>query len=351
MEETTKDETPKDETPAPPEASATETPPAPAPPADTPPVLPEPPYRTGARVLEPAAAAAHPPLTVKTGATLPKAISYRSHTTPIDNQGARGTCVAFATKKAIETWTAILGGLAPSEVTALSALDIYNQARALAGWDDQVPDGLYVYQAMKVLMAPGGIATAESCPYDPSQVNEAPEAGVWRSPEWNLAGYQVGYGVDALKAALQQGPAVWVTVCDESLFFPPHDGSPIHPSTVVNEGHALCITGYDDDKEAFEAANSWGESYGEDGWVWIGYGFVTARGADVTTFQPDLSTRVPGDVTYDGRVNPADVVRALAECVGLRQVTDTTRSVLDLNQDHHVDVRDAMLLLRKMVGL
>jgi hypothetical protein len=38
-------------------------------------------------------------------------------------------------------------------------------------------------------------------------------------------------------------------------------------------GHAICIVGYDDTKfgGAFEIVNSWGESWGKDGFIWIKY--------------------------------------------------------------------------------
>ena len=37
-------------------------------------------------------------------------------------------------------------------------------------------------------------------------------------------------------------------------------------------GHAVCIVGYDDDKQAWLAKNSWGNDWGEQGFFWIGYG-------------------------------------------------------------------------------
>jgi hypothetical protein len=42
---------------------------------------------------------------------------------------------------------------------------------------------------------------------------------------------------------------------------------------VKTGGHAICVTGYDDQKYggAFEVMNSWGEEFGEGGFIWIKY--------------------------------------------------------------------------------
>ena len=37
--------------------------------------------------------------------------------------------------------------------------------------------------------------------------------------------------------------------------------------------HALVITGYDDNKKAFRALNSWSTAWGDKGFVWIDYDF------------------------------------------------------------------------------
>ena len=37
--------------------------------------------------------------------------------------------------------------------------------------------------------------------------------------------------------------------------------------------HAVSVCGYDDSKNAFKIINSWGESWGEQGYLWIDYDF------------------------------------------------------------------------------
>lgn len=46
-----------------------------------------------------------------------------------------------------------------------------------------------------------------------------------------------------------------------------------HYSGTATSGHAMCLVGYDDNKDdgAFEIMNSWGEDWGEKGYIWIRY--------------------------------------------------------------------------------
>jgi hypothetical protein len=41
--------------------------------------------------------------------------------------------------------------------------------------------------------------------------------------------------------------------------------------TLFAGGHAMCLIGYDDGKQAFEVLNSWGEKWGDNGFGWIKY--------------------------------------------------------------------------------
>jgi hypothetical protein len=45
------------------------------------------------------------------------------------------------------------------------------------------------------------------------------------------------------------------------------------PGEMMIGGHAMCVVGYDDNKYggAFEVMNSWGEEYGDEGFIWIKY--------------------------------------------------------------------------------
>ncbi|MDG2344136.1 MAG: C1 family peptidase [Flavobacteriales bacterium] len=56
----------------------------------------------------------------------------------------------------------------------------------------------------------------------------------------------------------------------------------------LNGGHAMCIVGYDDTKfgGAFELMNSWGGSYGDNGFNWIKYDDILRHAAEIYLIIP-----------------------------------------------------------------
>jgi hypothetical protein len=99
------------------------------------------------------------------------------------------------------------------------------------------------------------------------------------------------------------------------------------------------------------AAGSWGPYYGDQGYVWLTEQWCAKRGADGNLFTIDLAGKIPGDLNADTRVNYADVLEALQIVTGRKVVTDFVRHVLDQNGDQADTVQDALVLLRKSVGL
>jgi len=76
-------------------------------------------------------------------------------------------------------------------------------------------------------------------------------------------------------------------------------------------GHAMCVVGYDEGKEAFEIMNSWGEDWGDEGFCWVKYddfgkyckyGFtmlLKPEGAsNTTTTTTPVTTQMGGDFTF-----------------------------------------------------
>lgn len=52
-------------------------------------------------------------------------------------------------------------------------------------------------------------------------------------------------------------------------------GSVPSPEGAVVGGHALCVVGYDNGRDALLIQNSWGTSWGAQGRAWIPYRYVT----------------------------------------------------------------------------
>ena len=65
----------------------------------------------------------------------------------------------------------------------------------------------------------------------------------------------------------------------------------------------------------------------------------------------DLRVVLRGDVTMDGKVDVGDAIVILRRIVGLVQLSEIQKSAADMNEDGKIDVSDAILLLRCIVGL
>ena len=80
--------------------------------------------------------------------------------------------------------------------------------------------------------------------------------------------------LQAVKRSLAEGlPVVIGMHCPSSFQFAEEFWQPREQRDDSKEGHALCLIGYDDEKYggSFEAINSWGKGWGNDGFIWIRY--------------------------------------------------------------------------------
>jgi len=88
----------------------------------------------------------------------------------------------------------------------------------------------------------------------------------------------------ALKNAIYVAP-VLVGMIVFSDFFSYSGGVYEHPPSEgesIEGYHAVVLVGYNDEKNALELRNSWGEDWGEDGYAWMSYDLVTAGEYTVT---------------------------------------------------------------------
>jgi len=88
----------------------------------------------------------------------------------------------------------------------------------------------------------------------------------------------ISEGIDELRLCLSKGiPFVFGIIIPDTFFNTPPTGLMVVPPK--NEfrigGHALVAVGYDDSKEAFIVRNSYGKSFGENGYCYMPYDFIT----------------------------------------------------------------------------
>ncbi|MCI4644105.1 MAG: hypothetical protein MRY64_04925, partial [Hyphomonadaceae bacterium] len=99
---------------------------------------------------------------------LPEQVDLTPHCTPVEDQGALGSCVANSFVSALE-YSMIQSGL---PATDLSRLFVYYNARKLSG-SEMVDSGLIDHHAVAAIIA-HGVCPEAAWPYDTSRFTEAP---------------------------------------------------------------------------------------------------------------------------------------------------------------------------------
>ncbi len=190
-------------------------------------------------------------------------IDGHSYVTGVRNQGACGSCWAFGGIAALESRIKITAGDPDEE------LDLSEQY--LLSCSPGGCSGYSLYGTANFLQQQGTV-TEECMPY---RANDGIACGTVCSDAQykfrRVSDWHWTYGVNNIKAALQNGP-VYVAFEVFSDFYDYTGGVYRHVYGRSEGWHAVSIVGYDDSLEAWVVKNSWGESWGEDGYFWIAYG-------------------------------------------------------------------------------
>lgn len=199
--------------------------------------------------------------------------------TPISNQDRLSSCVANATADAFE----ILKGIEdPNAVEQLSRLFVYWNAR-LYGKETDKDQGTYIMYAMQSLLD-YGVCSESTWKYDITKVFAQPNQIAYKEADDNTfkvdSFYKIrtkgDYRLKDIEAAVRANhPVVFGTTVDLAFEnFSGGDKAWDPPSTSVG-GHAMVIVGvrYNPTLE-FCVRNSWGESWGNKGHVWLSSEYI-----------------------------------------------------------------------------
>lgn len=216
-------------------------------------------------------------------ATLPASVDLRTtgKVSPVYDQGQLGACTAFAMGKGLrETLTNLNGGTAKP----VSALYLYYKERERMGTINE-DSGAMMTDGMEVLKANGDCLDA-TMPYDISKFKVKPSAAAdTEAANLKIDGFTLLNGLDQLKAQLAEGkPAVFGYVVYKSFMSPVVASTGKMPMPKPNEqvlgGHAVMIVGYDDAQKVLIIKNSWGSKWGDKGYFYMPYDYVTADRVD-----------------------------------------------------------------------
>lgn len=194
---------------------------------------------------------------------------------PVWDQGQLGSCTAHGTLAGFLWASAMCGANDPM----LSRLQLYWNTRSLEGTVSEDAGG-EIRDAIKATAI--GIAPETDWPYDISQFTTPPPASVIEAGRQNVG---VDYArvpqyAGTMRAALAAGfPIVLGFTVYESFESSEVAQSGDVPMPRDGEqtlgGHCVTAVGYDHASRRFRIRNSWGPGWGQGGYCWMPYAYLT----------------------------------------------------------------------------
>ena len=211
---------------------------------------------------------------------LPAQIDLTAQCPPVYDQGQLGSCTANAIGGAFE-FSLIKQGL---QDFVPSRLFIYYYERVLEHTVHS-DSGAALRDGMKVVNTHGACPETE-WPYDIHKFTNTPpkQCRIDALKEHVLSYRSITQDLAQMKACLASGLPFVFGISVYQSFLDASDGNIPMPMTTandkpLNEGHAILAVGYDDAKQVFLFRNSWGTTWGNQGYGTIPYGYLTSSDA------------------------------------------------------------------------
>ncbi len=212
------------------------------------------------------------------GMLLPSAADLSALFPPPKDQGDQSSCVGWSVGYAMRGYYAnrAQGRSKDRDPILLSPSFVYNQ---IADSSEGCDSGSDIADALTLLRDVGTVPMSRF-PYRDTSCSRRPpadvkrEAGQWRIQSWRTVDLT---SLSAIKEQIAKGNPVVIGMYVNDAF------TELTGDTVFKEmgrdggGHAMVVVGYDDRKRAFRLINSWGDSWGENGFGWISYDSFKAR--------------------------------------------------------------------------
>lgn len=224
--------------------------------------------------------------------------------TPVQNQGACGSCVAFGTVATIEC-QAKNHYKKPNWELDLSEADLF-----FCGAGRKCQQGWWPSYALDFAKN-RGIPDEECFPYKDRNMDCTP-CSDRANRLIKIGKWQEIINIDQRKEWLdKKGPLVACMAVYRD-FFSYKDGVYKHSTGDLAGYHAICCIGYDEDESCWICKNSWGTGWGKDGFFKIGYGEADIDTKFAMYGVENISGTLNGDDEDDEN---QDEVCEWAECV------------------------------------
>jgi len=210
---------------------------------------------------------------------LPPAVDLGAHCPPVYDQGQMGSCTANAIGAAVQ-YDEIKQGL-PS--VAPSRLFVYYNERVIEG---TVPSdsGAMIRDGIKTVNQ-SGVCPESDWPYYPAALAKQPPPLCYLDAAKTKAVlYQrVTRDLDHMRSCLASGYpfvfgfSVFASFESTAVALSGVVPMPKHGESLLG-GHAVMAVGYNDASSRFIVRNSWGATWGDNGYCTMPYAYVTSRG-------------------------------------------------------------------------
>ena len=232
---------------------------------------------------------------LEVSSNLPASLDWRNkegvnYLGKVMNQGNCGSCVAFASIATLEGQVSISSGMPGLNPTfSPQMLFACGGGACDRGW---TPGSAASY------LKNSGVADEACMPYtsgstssDANCSDRCSDASArsfkisdFNKPSGSIFGGGGKGSIESVKAALQKGPLLTtLTVYEDFVTY--SSGVYLHKNGPALGGHAVSLVGYDDSKQAWLVRNSWGEEYGENGFVWVSYADKSGIGSQTWGFE------------------------------------------------------------------
>jgi len=206
--------------------------------------------------------------------SIPNSFDLSEDLPPVRNQGELGSCASWATSYYMKSFQEkIETGLPFSEASIFSPSYTYNQ---LTGEDC---GGTSIEETL-ALIQEQGVASLELFPYTEDQCTTQPDETVTEAAsDARISDFKALSGenmIAEMKTLItQQNPIIIGAVLSPEFGITDSFGLSAYREHAVDYEdvtcHAMLVVGFDDEVSAFKVVNSWGESWGDNGFVWIDY--------------------------------------------------------------------------------